>query len=57
LKVDLLKPNYAAALADPTKLSGKCINAIAKAATKHFSIIQGEQAVNAADKIGGDSFT
>ena len=57
LKVDLLKPDYAAALADTTKLSGKCINAIAKAATKHFSTVQKEQskAVNSADKLLGDS--
>lgn len=57
LKVALLQPDYAAALADTTKLSGKCINAIAKVATKHFSTIQKEQskAVNASDKVGGDS--
>jgi hypothetical protein len=44
-------------LADTTKLSGKCINAIAKNATKYMGTIQKEQskAQNASDKAGGDS--
>jgi hypothetical protein len=57
LKVALLQPDYAAALADTTKLAGKCINAIAKNATKYMSTIMKEQskAINTADKGGGDS--
>ena len=56
-RVDMLNPNYAAALADTTKVAGKCINAIAKNATKYLSTIQKEQskAVNSSDKAGGDS--
>jgi hypothetical protein len=53
----ILTPDYAAALADPSKNIGKCINAIAKNATKYFSTIQKEQskAQNSSDKAGGDS--
>ncbi len=49
----ILSPNYALAAGD----IGKCINAIAKNATKLFSTIQKEQskAQNASDKLLGDS--
>jgi hypothetical protein len=53
----ILNPNYAGALADTTKAQGKCINAIAKNATKLLGTIQKEQskAQNASDKLLGDS--
>jgi len=55
LKVALLAPDYAGALAD--KVANKCIGAIGKNATKYLSTIMKEQskAVNGSDKLGGDS--
>jgi len=57
LKNALLAPDYAAVLADGTKLSGKCIGAIGKNATKYLSTIMKEQskAIKASDKLLGDS--